>query len=67
LTFTLAKETGWSEFFILWQLPMSRALQYYHAALWGNGSWTVPLKKSPISELDLLFSIIDTQGSVDED
>lgn len=46
---------------------MSRALQYYHAALWGNGSWTVPLKKSPVSELDQLFAILDTEDFVDED
>lgn len=26
----LAKELHWSEHFILWDLPMSRAMQYYH-------------------------------------
>jgi hypothetical protein len=37
----LAKETGWSEAFILWDLPLSRALGYYHAALRERGLWTV--------------------------
>jgi hypothetical protein len=46
---------------------MSRALQYYHAALWSNGSWTVEPKISPKSELDQLFAFIDTSANVDED
>ena len=28
----LASRTGWSEQFIRWQLPLSRAWAYYHAA-----------------------------------
>jgi hypothetical protein len=52
----LAKETGWSEQFLLWELPMSRALQYYHAALWSNGQWTIEPRESVASELEKLFS-----------
>jgi hypothetical protein len=59
LTFTLAKETGWSEQFILWELPMSRALQYYHAALWTNGAWTIAPRESAAAELERLFSAFD--------
>jgi len=39
--FTLAEKTGWSEEFILWELPLWRALAYQHAALWQSGAWTV--------------------------
>ena len=28
---------------MLWELPLSRALQYYHAALRYAGEWTVPV------------------------
>lgn len=41
LVFTLARETGWSEHFILWRLPLARALQYYHCALRSVLAWTV--------------------------
>jgi len=41
LLFTLARETGWSEHFILWELPLPRAMQYYHAALRASLAWTV--------------------------
>jgi len=37
----LAKETGWSEHFILWELPLHRLHQYYHAALRACDVWTV--------------------------
>jgi len=37
----LAKNTGWPEAFILWQLPLSRALNYQHAILRAEGLWTV--------------------------
>lgn len=45
----LARETGWKERFIVWELPLSRALGYYHAALRAEGAWTVaPAKITPI-------------------
>lgn len=44
----LAKFTGWTERFILWELPLTRALNYQHAALRGEGLWTVkPLQNAP--------------------
>lgn len=42
---------------------MSRALQYYHAALWSNGQWTVEPRESAVSELERLFLSFD----MDED
>ncbi len=44
--FTLARETGWPESFILWELPFARALQYHHCALRSNGVWTIPMGES---------------------
>ena len=39
--FTIAKDTGWSEEFIIWRLPMARALQYYHCSLQAANLWTL--------------------------
>ena len=39
--FTLARETCWPEAFLLWKLPLPRALQYYHCALRASLAWTV--------------------------
>jgi hypothetical protein len=38
----LARETGWSEHYIIWELPLARLLQYQHCALRANDVWTVP-------------------------
>jgi hypothetical protein len=37
----LARETGWSERFLLWELPLERLLQYQHCALRAHDVWTV--------------------------
>jgi len=37
----LAEKTGWSEHFILWELPLKRLHQYYHVALRSSDLWTV--------------------------
>lgn len=42
MVFALAQNTGWPEDYILWTVPLSRALQYWHAWLYSNGVWTVP-------------------------
>lgn len=39
--FLLAKTTGWPEQFLLWELPLTRALAYQHAAMRAEGVWTV--------------------------
>jgi hypothetical protein len=51
----LAKATGWSERFILWELPLVRLVSYEHANLRANDIWTVryeevtPQKLAPVS------------------
>ena len=37
----MAEKTGWSEDFILWELPLRRLYQYYHVALRSADLWTV--------------------------
>lgn len=49
MVFALAQTTGWPEDCILWEIPLSRALQYWHAWLYGNGIWTVP-KALPVQQ-----------------
>ncbi|MEQ1862329.1 MAG: hypothetical protein ABMA13_20615 [Chthoniobacteraceae bacterium] len=51
---TLARETGWSEDFILNVLPMSRALQYRHCILRAAGYWTVPPSGAPDEQMTRL-------------
>jgi hypothetical protein len=43
----LAEKTGWSENFILWELPLHRLYQYYHAALRAVDAWTVMPMPAP--------------------
>jgi hypothetical protein len=58
--FTLAKETGWSEDTIL-DLPMTRSLKYYHAALWSAGAWTVRDVPVPAEQLGRLFAFTEEE------
>ena len=39
--FALARDTGWSRNFILWELELSEVLQYNHCALRAMNCWTV--------------------------
>jgi len=57
----LARETGWSERFILLELPLSRALQYRHAILRGAGYWTVPPAAAPVEQLSRLRQLIQAK------
>jgi hypothetical protein len=54
--FTLARETGWPEHFIFWELPLSRLLQYQHCALRAHDVWTVPIAPSPDLQFDRLLT-----------
>jgi len=45
---------------------MSRALQYYHAALWSNGAWTVQPREAPRAELEQLFQAFDNLTTDDD-
>lgn len=53
----LADKTGWNERFILWELPLCRALEYYHAVLWSNGAWTVRHEKTAAEQLAMLLGV----------
>lgn len=53
----------------MWKLPLTRALQYYHAALRYAGEWTVPV--DPTSATDKMQAAQDAitklTSSVDEE
>lgn len=57
MVLTLADKTGWPERFIIWELPIVRALEYYHAALWANGAWTVRHERTAAEQLAMLLKI----------
>jgi hypothetical protein len=65
MVFTLARETGWPEQYILWQLPLHRALAYQHAALCAHGVWTVT--PSAPAEHDLAAILTQLPSNDDED
>jgi len=54
----LADKTGWTEDSIL-DLPMPRALAYYHAALWAAGAWTVRQGPAPTEQLSRLLAFCE--------
>jgi hypothetical protein len=54
--FTLARETGWSEHFIFWELPLARLLQYQHCALRAHDVWTVPVAPPATHQLETLLT-----------
>jgi hypothetical protein len=37
-------------------MPLTRLLSYYHAALWVNGAWTVKQKAQDMGRLEELFA-----------
>ena len=59
MVFAIASNTGWAESFILWELPLSRALQYWHAWLYSQGIWTVPKQTAPTAEFEALKASIN--------
>lgn len=70
LAFTLARETGWSEHFVLWRLPLARALQYYHCALRSVLAWTVkpgPPLASQVARLEQWAAALTSEGDDGED
>ncbi len=67
--YTIAKDTGWREEFIIWKLPMARALQYYHCSLQSANLWTLePPTEESIQALapDELIGLIDRMTDEDE-
>jgi len=64
--FTLAEKTGWPEAFILWELPLWRALAYQHCALWASGAWTVSPAPPPQAQIEALSTLeIDDDEQAD--
>jgi hypothetical protein len=60
--YTIAKDTGWSESFIIWKLPMARSLQYYHCALQAANLWTL---EPPTEEAILALAPDELIGLID--
>ena len=58
----LARETGWTQDHIQRRAPLAQMLRVYHAAIWGNGAWTI--KRRPV-DLELLF--VPPQAAQEED
>jgi hypothetical protein len=47
----MAKETGWSRDFILWEMHLGEALQLLHTSHLGEGRWTVAIGQAgPMAE-----------------
>jgi hypothetical protein len=67
---TLARETGWSETFILDEIPMSRALRYWHAAIWINGAKTTKNREpeaKKLAQIDAMLSGVVVSSTNDTD
>ncbi len=47
----LARETGWSQDHIQRRMPLAQVLRVYHAAIWGNGAWTIKRKANNLESL----------------
>lgn len=47
----LARETGWTQDHIQRRAPLAQLLRVYHAAIWGNGAWTIRRTQKPLESL----------------
>ncbi|MBU3665283.1 MAG: hypothetical protein FGM15_05320 [Chthoniobacterales bacterium] len=63
----LAKATGWSESFILWELPLARLIAYEHANLRANDVWTVRRAEIDTAVLKPLRAFFDSAPQDDDD
>jgi len=50
----LARETGWAHDYIQRRAPLAMLVRVYHAAIWGNGAWTIRRKEKALESLFLL-------------
>jgi hypothetical protein len=57
----LANATGWTEDFILWELPLSRGLQYQHAVLCLNGVRLIPTSQGLEKELGDIAALLKAE------
>ena len=53
------------EDWVLWRLPLTRALQYHHAALRYAGEWTVPIEV--MGSDDKVLAALDAIAALNED
>lgn len=63
MVYTIARDTGWDEDYIIYRLPMARAMQYYHCALQMANLWTleIPTEESIAAVIPAdLLAYIDT-------
>lgn len=63
----LASATGWTEHFILWDLPLERLLAYEHANLRSKDVWTVSRKPVTQTALPSMVGFFDAATSTDDD
>jgi len=63
----LAAQTGWSEHFILWELPLERLLSYEHAFLRSKDVWTVRHEPITTQSLAPISGFFDAAPSDDDD
>ena len=47
----LARETGWTLDYMQRRAPLAMLLRVYHAAIWGNGAWTIRRQEKPLENL----------------
>jgi hypothetical protein len=64
--FALARETGWSRDFILWNLPLDEALQYHHCALRVANCWTVPPMPDATAQVEFLETALARDADEEE-
>lgn len=65
----MAEKTGWSEHFLLWELPLTRLLAYEHCALaTREGIWTIkPASSRPtLTAPAIPPGYFDSRGDDDE-
>jgi hypothetical protein len=63
----LAAATGWSEHFIIWELPLERLVAYEHTNLRTKDVWTVCHAPVTTQKLAPLTGFFDATPSEDDD
>jgi hypothetical protein len=66
----LATATGWTEHFILWELPLERLLAYEHANLRSKDVWTVSrnlVTQTALPSMAAFFDAAPSTESEDDD
>jgi hypothetical protein len=66
----IAGHTGWTEHFVLWELPFARALQYRHYILAAAGEWTVraePRDEAENEKVMQQFEVLRSRAAIYRD